>query len=703
MTRPPRPKYPSDSHNYHEIRKPGHAHTVRLPEELLEKYTALKNALGPKKSHADVIRFLWEAAEPAISSILQEKEDHVVLHWTEEVPSSMEPMQHDSDGGMDDETMSNPDESQSDIDIALESADIAPDSEEDDPELSCCFCSQAQSNMETSVSAYPDASYPFWLKGKVDLEKDHGIPDVTGKLYHATLCAGMTHQCLESMCAELGLRVPRRQHFLYCQRGKRRNSSWISAALEVWDESKGNLQQELLSSGKPLVLYVDCSRSLSPVASQSIQPDRKGKKKVDEGAAANLDHKGKRKVDEQSPTKKKKRSDDSDDDSNESNHEQEEAVQYTHFDGLGKSEREKKWWRYMDKFIKATVQDQIEKRERELKKKIGELQRQVRMAFELVDEQEAMCKLVSSRDRNLATLVASKFKKVRLPGHPKSIAKYDRLNFLIIRNEKPVYLFDYDGFLDARKIGLEGSEWETYMKVKRDNLDVKCPMCQEYIGLLHFICPGTCACKYHITCFWPGPQGDPCECGACKVPFASRMYEYFNTRYIPPASQGVINPDTGELELDAYVALDNEVLADVMVGRHDSFGPNNIDRARQSDAMKLWKHLVHKFLQIWHHGNGEVKFHTGYMKEEDQSLITALEDTYNRLQQELGDEGRNSGLHESYIERMVGVFNNYINKNGDPNVKLMVDLLDYNENDEAARPSTAPVEISSNHDEGKGR
>ncbi|KAL3693642.1 hypothetical protein R1sor_007293 [Riccia sorocarpa] len=46
--------------------------------------------------------------------------------------------------------------------------------------------------------------------------------------------------------------------FFYFQRGKRRNSGWIAAG-SVWDESKTKLQQELLSSGKHLVLYVDCS------------------------------------------------------------------------------------------------------------------------------------------------------------------------------------------------------------------------------------------------------------------------------------------------------------------------------------------------------------------------------------------------------------------------------------------------------------
>ncbi|KAL3697262.1 hypothetical protein R1sor_011338 [Riccia sorocarpa] len=306
MTRPPRPKYP-DSRNYHEIQKPGHAHTVRLPEELLEKYTALKIALGPKKSHADVFRFLWEAAEPAISSLMGETEDRVVLDWSDEVPNSSVPVQQDPDGSMDDETMSNPDESEQDDDIQLETGDVAPDSEDDEEEMSCCIDSQAQSNVEATVAAYPDASYAFWSKGKI-LEffqkfpvycptKDCGLrirqPKISefqhtwslqlsmprgsqfffliGRLRKGTWNTGCDWEIISCyvVCGHdasvLGILVWRtwlagasETVFFYFQRGKRRNSGWISAALEAWDESKTRIQQELLSSGKVLVLYVDC-------------------------------------------------------------------------------------------------------------------------------------------------------------------------------------------------------------------------------------------------------------------------------------------------------------------------------------------------------------------------------------------------------------------------------------------------------------
>ncbi|KAL3676383.1 hypothetical protein R1sor_026331 [Riccia sorocarpa] len=119
------------------------------------------------------------------------------------------------------------------------------------------------------------------------------------------------------------------------------------------------------------------SRSSSPEALERNQRHRNEKKKVEEEAAADMDRKGKRKVDDQPstvPSKKNKRGDDFDEDSNKSNHAKGEAVQYTHFATLGKSEREKRQWGYIDKFINETVQDKIQKRERELKKQIETLE-----------------------------------------------------------------------------------------------------------------------------------------------------------------------------------------------------------------------------------------------------------------------------------------------------------------------------------------
>ncbi|KAL2632578.1 hypothetical protein R1flu_004057 [Riccia fluitans] len=71
MTRPPCPKYPFDNKNYHEIKRPGCAQTIRLPEELLDTYVTLRRCLGPKTSHVAIIRFLFEAANAAITTVLE--------------------------------------------------------------------------------------------------------------------------------------------------------------------------------------------------------------------------------------------------------------------------------------------------------------------------------------------------------------------------------------------------------------------------------------------------------------------------------------------------------------------------------------------------------------------------------------------------------------------------------------------------------
>ncbi|KAL2643390.1 hypothetical protein R1flu_010977 [Riccia fluitans] len=78
MTRPPHPKYPSDSKNYHEIKRPSCVQTIRPPEKLLDMYMTLRRCLGPKTSHAPVIRFLFEAADAAITVVIQAEDARII-------------------------------------------------------------------------------------------------------------------------------------------------------------------------------------------------------------------------------------------------------------------------------------------------------------------------------------------------------------------------------------------------------------------------------------------------------------------------------------------------------------------------------------------------------------------------------------------------------------------------------------------------
>ncbi|KAL3692394.1 hypothetical protein R1sor_006045 [Riccia sorocarpa] len=237
---------------------------------------------------------------------------------------------------------------------------------------------------------------------------------------------------------------------------RRKRTSKASSTPESNETSHGTKNP----TKRKLNLNPPKSRSPSPEVPRHIQPGRKGKRKVDEEATANIERKGKRKADEQpspEPAKKKERSDDSDEDSDESIRELGEPIQYTRFAELGESEREKRRYGYMDKFISETIRDEIEKHTRPLKEKIENMNEIIEETSRIALEQEQIYKLVNKREINLATLVATKFKEVRLRGHSESIANCDELNFLITRNEKPVYPTDYDDFLETRKFGLKGS------------------------------------------------------------------------------------------------------------------------------------------------------------------------------------------------------------------------------------------------------
>ncbi|KAL3688317.1 hypothetical protein R1sor_014626 [Riccia sorocarpa] len=156
MTRPPRPKYPSDAKDYHEIRRPGCAHTIQLPEDLLPTYVNLKRCLGPRTSHADVIRFLFEASEAAIQGVVQSNEFRVVVDSQD-------------DGIHDDAEELDPDV-----------GDVAEDCGESDPETMSeagiiqgsssnvmAVDSQVPPDTPAAARVYADAENAVWSRNKI--------------------------------------------------------------------------------------------------------------------------------------------------------------------------------------------------------------------------------------------------------------------------------------------------------------------------------------------------------------------------------------------------------------------------------------------------------------------------------------------------------------------------------------------------------
>ncbi|KAL2632320.1 hypothetical protein R1flu_017006 [Riccia fluitans] len=156
MTRLPRPK--SDNKNYHEIRRPGCAQTIRLPEELLDTYVTLRRCLGPKTSHATVIRFLFEAADATITAVIQAEDARIIqdsqLHpsvsnCNQEEPEFKDVEDSEDEELSDEETMEEVGLGGADVDNVL-CADSQPENVTRDPPL----------------HVFPDAIFGFWSKTK---------------------------------------------------------------------------------------------------------------------------------------------------------------------------------------------------------------------------------------------------------------------------------------------------------------------------------------------------------------------------------------------------------------------------------------------------------------------------------------------------------------------------------------------------------
>ncbi|KAL3700498.1 hypothetical protein R1sor_018520 [Riccia sorocarpa] len=140
MTRPPRPKYPSDS-----------------------KTT------------------MTFAVEPAIAAVLHSREDRVVVDL-EEILNVTPGIQRDPDQIIDEETFEDDGSECSDVDMVQDAtAEIVADSEDD--EVSCCMDSQHHQPVDPASRVYPDATYGFWSKSKSGKRRKPGWISATLELW----------------------------------------------------------------------------------------------------------------------------------------------------------------------------------------------------------------------------------------------------------------------------------------------------------------------------------------------------------------------------------------------------------------------------------------------------------------------------------------------------------------------------------------
>ncbi|KAL3687031.1 hypothetical protein R1sor_013340 [Riccia sorocarpa] len=235
---PPRPRYPSDRKDYHKRRNPDWAHSVRIPEDC--RFFALKDALS--SSMADTIRFIIDAVDTAIQLFLETRAARVIpdsqaqdcpMFFASAGVQSLTDSEEDHSGSEDGET---------DIDenvmeeVGAECFEVQPNEERVIWDFTLVEDSQAPGeSTNTNHSSEGPAIDTNVGVGSEGPQVDENV--------------GVGNQDPASMALELGIHVPRSQHFYDFQAGRGREIGWIRAALDLWESSKRDIQDRLVESG----------------------------------------------------------------------------------------------------------------------------------------------------------------------------------------------------------------------------------------------------------------------------------------------------------------------------------------------------------------------------------------------------------------------------------------------------------------------
>ncbi|KAL3675849.1 hypothetical protein R1sor_025797 [Riccia sorocarpa] len=145
---PPRRKYPSDLINYHKRHKPDSPHSLRLPEDRIDRFVEIREGLC--MSVADTLRFVIDAAESAVERAIADRRERVVT-----APAEVEPLQTNDP---------NPDNSSEDPDYSSEDSGSELESDVDCDIL-------AELGVELDDLTSPVTAMVMWEAEKSDLQQ----------------------------------------------------------------------------------------------------------------------------------------------------------------------------------------------------------------------------------------------------------------------------------------------------------------------------------------------------------------------------------------------------------------------------------------------------------------------------------------------------------------------------------------------------
>ncbi|KAL3697186.1 hypothetical protein R1sor_011262 [Riccia sorocarpa] len=150
-------------------------------------------------------------------------------------------------------------------------------------------------------------------------------------------------------------------------------------------------------------------------------------------------------------------------------------------------------------------------------------------------------------------------------------------------------------------------------------------------------------------------------------------YEFFCTIFVPQGNKS-INPNTGET-----VTMEEDVEREELVGgRGRHVTRNEVDVVSTSEHKRFAFIEVNRALKMWVAENAlrDISFVKGHRTLKCQIDRNGIEQAYSNICESLKIAAQNHPDPIQYYEHMLGIFDSYVNPDGDPDVHPVVTGLD---------------------------
>ncbi|KAL3675978.1 hypothetical protein R1sor_025926 [Riccia sorocarpa] len=263
-------------------------------------------------------------------------------------------------------------------------------------------------------------------------------------------------------------------------------------------------------------------------------------------------------------------------------------------------------------------------------------------------EKQCMSDRVTLMSRpDLYELLEAKLDGFQLANHAGVVGNFENLTLTTTRKWTAIPGLNLDRFQQCPD---EFPDFASYAE-KWNGWKEHCSLCTSSLGFLPSINTGVCQHNFHFTCFWKYASTKRL-CPICRTALPDATYEFFCTIFVPQGNES-INPNTGET-----VTMEEDVEREELVGGRGRHVTRN-----EVDAVSTGEHKRFAFIEV----NRALKM---WVAE------NALRDAYSNICESLKIAAQNHPDPIQYYEHMLGIFDSYVNPDGDPDVHPVVAGLD---------------------------